>query len=137
MQGREHAEMDEANDPRQFRYPEVDDSQGRNIVTEYPRPLRPALFHYDGHNESVSSITPSFGAAYLAETPGQSRAASPSFSGQGTPLDYLPTPRNQYSGFDSSTNLVCIDLHKKKQIACSVVTLANIYVKNSTRATSA
>jgi hypothetical protein len=99
----EYGEMVEIDDLRHDYHSSMDSTQGGRNVTQFSRPMRPTQAHFDDYmGPDWSPGTPGkSGAHYLADTPGDSRSASPTLrSGQATPLDYLPPSRN-LSSLDS------------------------------------
>lgn len=73
----------------------------RNVTQT--RPARPSQAHFDDYmSPEWSPATPGrYGAQYLADTPGDSPAGSPSLSGRATPLEYLPPSSRHLSSIDS------------------------------------
>lgn len=132
----EYGEMVEIDDLQHNYQSSTDSNQGRN-VTQFSRPMRPTQAHFDDYmGPDWSPGTPGkYGAQYLADTPGDSRSASPTLrSGQATPLDYLPPSRN-LSSIDSRPSTPTVNNPQSFHILVSLHTANNLY-SSRTRATS-
>ncbi|KAK7423856.1 hypothetical protein QQZ08_008900 [Neonectria magnoliae] len=111
QQNQQHQQQDHQNSPyqqqQQFQsYQPYDDNQGRSI-TEHPRPMKPTAAHVDEYTYGPQEWPLSAGGSpnphqhFFAETPGGSRAGSPSLqSGQGTPFDGPGGHRHPNSSVD-------------------------------------